>query len=306
MDNKNSLKQKIAVIGAGAVGSTVAYTLMVKNLASEIILVDINEEKVKGEVMDINDGLSFSETQNVKIGSYKDVADADIIILTAGVAQKPGETRLDLVAKNKSIITSIFKEIGQIKSSTIIIVVSNPVDIIAYLVQEISGLPKNQVFGTGMGLDSARLRSNLAKRFNIESEQVEGFVIGEHGDSEFVAWSTVSIGGKMVKDMLQEEEMNSIEETVKKEAYEIINRKGATYYGIAMVVADVVEAIIFNQNKIIPVSSRLNNWNEVDNICLGTPAVIGNTGVVKLWPIELNPIEKEKLKKSAEIIRQYL
>ena len=306
MDNKNNLEQKIAVIGAGAVGSTVAYTLMVKNLASEIILVDINEEKVRGEVMDINDGLSFSETQNVKIGNYKDVADADIIVLTAGVAQKPGETRLDLVVKNKNIITSIFTEIGQIKSSTIIIVVSNPVDIIAYLVQEISGLPKNQVFGTGMGLDSARLRSNLAKRFNIESEQVEGFVIGEHGDSEFVAWSTVSIGGKMVKDMLKEEEMNSIEETVKKEAYEIINRKGATYYGIAMVVADVVEAIILNQNKIIPVSSRLNNWNGVDNICLGTPAVIGNTGVVKLWPIELNPIEKEKLKKSAEIIRQYL
>ena len=306
MDNKNNLEQKIAVIGAGAVGSTVAYTLMVKNLASEIILVDINEEKVRGEVMDINDGLSFSETQNVKIGNYKDVADADIIVLTAGVAQKPGETRLDLVVKNKNIITSIFTEIGQIKSSTIIIVVSNPVDIIAYLVQEISGLPKNQVFGTGMGLDSARLRSNLAKRFNIESEQVEGFVIGEHGDSEFVAWSTVSIGGKMVKDMLKEEEMNSIEETVKKEAYEIINRQGATYYGIAMVVADVVEAIILNQNKIIPVSSRLNNWNGVDNICLGTPAVIGNTGVVKLWPIELNPIEKEKLKKSAEIIRQYL
>ncbi len=306
MDNKNNLKSKIAIVGAGAVGSTVAYTLMIKNLASEIVLIDINTEKAKGEVMDMSDGLSFSETQEVKIGNYKDVADADIIILTAGVAQKPGETRLDLVAKNKSIVTSIFKEIGQIKSSTIIVVVSNPVDIITYLVQEISNLPKNQVFGTGMGLDSARLRSNLAKRFNIESEQVGGFVLGEHGDSEFVAWSTVSIGGKMVKDMLKEEEMNSIEETIKKEAYEIINRKGATYYGIAMVVADVVEAISFNQNKIIPVSSRLNNWNGVDDICLGTPAVIGNTGVVKLWPIELNSIEKEKLQKSAEIIRQYL
>jgi L-lactate dehydrogenase len=306
MENKNNLKQKIAVVGAGAVGSTVAYTLMVKSLASEIILVDINAEKVKGEVMDINDGLSFSDTENVKTGSYKDVANADIIILTAGVAQKPGETRLDLVAKNKNIITSIFSEIGQIQSSAIIIVVSNPVDIITYLAQEISGLPHSQVFGTGMGLDSARLRSNLARRFDVESEQVAGFTMGEHGDSEFVAWSTVSIGGKMVKDMLSEEDMNSIEETVKKEAYEIINRKGATYYGIAMVVADVVEAVFFNQNKIIPVSSRLNNWNGVDKVCLGAPAIIGSEGVVKLWPVELTPVEKEKLQKSAEIIKQYL
>jgi L-lactate dehydrogenase len=306
METKNNLKQKIAVIGAGAVGSTVAYTLLVKNLASEIVLIDINKEKMEGEVMDIRDGLSFSETQEVKTGDYKDAADADIIILTAGVAQKPGETRLDLVGKNKAIITSIFKEIGQIKSSSIVIVVSNPVDIIAYLAQEISGLPKNQVFGTGMGLDSARLRSNLAKRFNIESEQVDGFVMGEHGDSEFVAWSTVSIGGKMIKDMLSPEEMQNIEETVKKEAYEIINRKGATYYGIAMVVADVVEAISFNQNKIIPVSARLNNWNGVDNVCLGAPAVIGSVGVVKSWEVELTPAEKEKLQKSAEIIKQYL
>lgn len=306
MDNKNNLKQKIAVIGAGAVGSTVAYTLVVKNLASEIVLVDINNEKAQGEVLDISDGLSFSETENVGVGSYKDAADADIIILTAGVAQKPGETRLDLVAKNKNIVTSIFKEIGQIKSSSIVVVVSNPVDIITYLVQEISGLPQGQVFGTGMGLDSARLRSNLAKHFNIDSEQVNGFILGEHGDSEFVAWSIVSIGGKMVKDMLNQEQMNNIEETVKKEAYEIINRKGATYYGIAMVVADVVEAILFNQNKIIPVSYRLNNWNGVDNVCLGAPAVIGNTGVIKPWQIELTQVEKEKLQKSAEIIRQYL
>jgi L-lactate dehydrogenase len=306
MKDKNNFKQKIAVIGAGAVGSTVAYTLMVKNLASEILLVDINEKKVEGEVMDIRDGLSFSETQSIKVGSYKDAADADIVVLTAGVAQKPGETRLDLVAKNKAIVISIFKEIGQIKSSAIVVVVSNPVDIIAYLVQEISGLPKNQVFGTGMGLDSARLRANLAKRFDIESEQVDGFVVGEHGDSEFVAWSTVSIGGKMVKDMLSPEEMSDIEEKVKKEAYEIINQKGATYYGIAMVVADVVEAIFFNQNKIIPVSSRLNNWNGVDDVCLGFPVVVGSGGVVKLWEVELDDVEKEKFRKSAQIVKQYL
>jgi L-lactate dehydrogenase len=306
MDNKNNLERKIAVVGAGAVGSTVAYTLMVKGLVSEIVLIDINEQKVQGEVLDIGDGLSFSKTQTIKIGNYKDAADADIIILTAGVAQKPGETRLDLVAKNKSIITSIFKEIGQIKSTSIIVVVSNPVDIIAYLVQEISGLPHNQVFGTGMGLDTTRLRANLAKHFNIENEQIEGFVIGEHGDSEFVAWSTVSVGGKMIKDMLSPEEMNNIEENVKKESYEIIKKKGATYYGIAMVVADIVEALLFDQHKIIPISYRLDNWNGVSYVCIGAPAVIGGAGVIGAWKIELTPTEKEKFQKSAAIIKQYL
>jgi L-lactate dehydrogenase len=306
MDNKNNLERKIAVVGAGAVGSTVAYTLMVKSLASEIVLIDINEEKVQGEVLDIGDGLSFSKTQTIKMGNYKDATDADIIILTAGVAQKPGETRLDLVVKNKSIITSIFQEIGQIKPTSIIVVVSNPVDIIAYLAQEISGLPHNQVFGTGMGLDTARLRANLAKHFNIENEQIEGFVMGEHGDSEFVAWSTVSVGGKMIKDMLSPEEMNNIEDTVKKEAYEIINKKGATYYGIAMVVADIVEALLFDQNKIIPVSYRLDNWNGVSDVCIGAPAIIGGAGVIGSWKIELTSEEKEKFQKSAAIIKQYL
>ncbi|MFA5095271.1 MAG: L-lactate dehydrogenase [Candidatus Paceibacterota bacterium] len=306
MNDKNNLKQKITIIGAGAVGSTVAYTLMVKNLGSEISLVDINSEKVKGEVLDIGDGLSFSETENVKVGSLKEAADADIIILTAGVAQKPGETRLDLVAKNKNIVSSIFKEIGQIKSSTVIVVVSNPVDIITYLAQEISGLPKGQVFGTGTGLDTARLHLNLARHFDTDSNQIEGFVLGEHGDSEFIAWSTVSIGGKMAKDMLTEEERNNIEEMVKKEAYEIINRKGATYYGIAMVVADIVEAILFNQNKILPASHRLDEGNGISGVCLGIPAVVGSAGIIKSWPIELTAEEKEKLKKSAEVIKQYL
>jgi L-lactate dehydrogenase len=306
MNNQNNLKQKIAIIGAGAVGSTIAYTLMVKSLIAEILLIDINKEKEEGEVLDIDDCLSFSEISTVKIGNYKDASDADIIILTAGVAQKVGESRLDLVIRNKTIISSILKEIGPIKTSSIIIIVTNPVDIITYLVQENSNLPKNQVFGTGMGLDSARLRSNLARRFDVDSKQVDGFTLGEHGDSEFVAWSTVNIGGKKIDEMLSQEQKNDIEKSIKNEAYEIIKRKGATYYGIAMVTADIVEAILLDQNKIIPVSHRLDNWNGVSGICLGVPAVIGNMGVVKSWPIELTSIEKEKLQKSAEVIKQYL
>jgi len=304
--NNNILEQKIAVIGAGAVGATVAYTLMVKNLAAEIILIDINKDKENGEVLDMNDGLSFSEVGKITAGDYKDACNADIIILTAGVAQKPGETRLDLVSKNKTIVTSIFKEIGTIKPEAIIIVISNPVDIITHLVQEISGLPKSQVFGTGTCLDSARLRSNIAKRFKIDGSQVEGFVLAEHGNSEFVAWSTVGVAGKPASELLNQAEMQKIEEEVKNEVYEIINKKGATYYGIAMVASDIVKAIFLDENKILPISSLFDNCNGISGVCLGYPMVVGREGIVKDWPINLSESEKEKLQKSAETIKPYL
>lgn len=298
---------KISIIGAGAVGSTIAYTTMVKNLASEIVLIDINKEKQEGEVLDINDGLSFSESGKVVTGEYKDAKDSDIIILTAGIAQKQGETRLDLVFRNKEITTSIFKEIGEIKPSCIIIVVSNPVDIITHLVQEISGLPKNQVFGSGTCLDTARLRTVLSEKFNVSSEQVNGFMLGEHGDTEFVAWSTVSIEGKMAQNLLSKEDMESIESEIKNKAYNIINKKGATFYGIAMVVTDILEAIIFNQNKILPVSSQFDSMSEIcGNITVGNPNIIGSGGVSKPWMIDINDEEKEKLKKSIEALNQYI
>ncbi|MEI6581109.1 MAG: L-lactate dehydrogenase [bacterium] len=304
--SEEKLKQKIAVIGAGAVGSTIAYSLMVKNLASEIILIDVNKDKEKGEVLDISDALSFSEIGGVKAGDYKDAKEADILILTAGIAQKPGESRLDLVTKNKAIVSSVFKEIGELKSTAIILVVSNPVDVMTYLAQEISGLSKNQVFGTGTSLDSARLRSNLSKRFDIDSKQIDGFVLGEHGDSEFVAWSTVSVGGKPIREILKEEDMNKISDEVKNEVYEIIKEKGATFYGIAMVVTDIVEALIFDQNKILPVTCRLDNWNGVSGVCLGATAVVGSSGIIKPWLIELNDEEKAKFQESANKIKQYL
>ncbi len=298
---------KISIIGAGSVGATTAYTLMIKNIVSDIILVDINKEKEEGEVLDISDGLSFSKTGSIKTGDYKDVKDSDIIILTAGLPQKPGETRLDLADKNKKIAKSIFKNIGKIKSSCIIIIVSNPVDVITYLVQEISGLPYNQVFGTGTCLDTARLRSNLAEHFTVDATQIEGFLLGEHGDSEFVAWSTVNIEGKLVSNLLNNKEMDIIEDEIKNEAYEIINRKGATFYGIATVIADIVEAIIFDQNKILPVSSRYNNPNDdIPKICFGNPCVIGNKGIMKYWTVKLTKEEKDKLRKSAEKIKEYL
>jgi len=301
-------KSKIAIIGAGAVGSTTAYVATLKNIASQIILIDVNEQKEAGEVMDIADGLCFVETGCVKGADFKDAKDADIIIITAGLAQKPGETRLDLVKKNQVILKSIFKNIGKLKPSTIIIMVANPVDVLTYLAQEITGLPKNQVFGSGTTLDTARLRTELGHTLKVSPQSIHGYVMGEHGDSEFVAWSTVHVGGTPIAKIknLNKKTCTKIEERVKHEAYEIINRKGATFYGIALVLSDIVEAVLFDQHKILPISSRLQNYNGVSDICLGAPTVIGRSGVQYVWPVELSSEEKKKLQKSAEILKEYL
>jgi L-lactate dehydrogenase len=305
--HKRIADTKIAIIGAGAVGATIAYTLVVKTLAAEVILIDVNEAKREGEIMDLDDGQCFSETGCVRAGSFKDARNADIIVLTAGAAQKPGETRLDLVNKNKAITTSIFKSIGKIKPTAIIVVVANPVDIITYMAQELSGLPRAQVFGTGTALDTARLRTELAHSLGVYAHNVSGFMLGEHGDSEFAAWSTVTVGGMPLKQFnFTATDLKNIETRVKTAAYEIINRKGATYYGIAMAVADILEAILFDQHKIVPLSVRLTNWNGVSGVCLGVPAVLGRSGVEKLWPLELAAEERKKFKKSAEMVKKFL
>lgn len=299
---------KIAIIGAGAVGATTAYAAAIRNIAAEIVLIDVNEQKEEGEVMDIRDGICLVETGCIKRGDFKNAADADIIIITAGLAQKPGETRLDLVNKNKEILKSIFKGIGKIKSSAIVIMVANPVDVLTYLAQKISGLPKNQVFGSGTTLDTARLKAEIGRRLKVSPQSIHGYVLGEHGDTEFVAWSTVTVGGmpllKMKKFTVKD--LKDIEEKVRKEAYEIISRKGATFFGIALVLADLVEAILYNQHKILPVAPHLTNWNGVSDVCMGTPTVIGRNGVESIWPLELNSDEKKKLKKSADTLKGYI
>jgi len=301
-------QSKIAIIGAGAVGSTAAYVATLKNLAAQIILIDVNETKEAGEVMDIADGLCFVDTGCIKGANFKDAADADVIVITAGLAQKPGETRLDLVKKNAGILKSILKQIGKIKSTSIILMIANPVDILTYLAQEWSGLPKNQVFGSGTTLDTARLKTELSHLLKISSHNIHGFVMGEHGDSEFVAWSTITVGGMPLTKtkLLDKKQYPLIAERVKKEAYEIINRKGATFYGIAVVISEIIEAILYDQHKILPISARLNNWQGIDNVCLGAPTVIGRSGVIKHWPVNLNSTEKKKLQKSASTLKGYL
>ena len=301
-------QSKIAIIGAGAVGSTTAYTATLKNLAAEILLIDVNETKEEGEVMDIADGLSLVETGCVKGANFKDARDADIIVITAGAAQKPGETRLDLVKKNTEIQKSIFKQVGKLKSTAIIIMVANPVDVLTCVAQQLSGLPQSQVFGSGTTLDTMRFKATLAKKLGVSPQSVHGYVLGEHGDTEFVAWSTVTVGGVPVDKIkgITAKDKQEIEKKVKKEAYEIINRKGATFYGIALVLSDIIEAILYNQHKIMPVSSLLSECHGISGVCLGMPAVLGRNGVEKIWPLPLNAVEKKKLQKSAKVLKQYL
>jgi len=298
----------LAVIGAGAVGATVAYAATLKNLCSEILLIDRDEDKEAGEVMDIADGLSVVETGMVRRADYKDARRADIIVVAAGAAQKPGETRLDLVEKNTAIQREIFKRIGKLKKTAIVIVIANPVDVLTHVIQELTGLPHGQVFGTGTTLDSARLKTELARTLDVSPHDVQGFVLGEHGDSEFVAWSTVTVGGVAAKEIkaLTAQKKKAIEKRVRTEAYRIIACKGATHFGIASITADILEAIVFDQKRVLPVTTHLTRWNNVSNVCLGAPAVIGRGGAERHWPLRLSSDECRALKHSAKTVQQFL
>ncbi len=302
------MKHTIAIIGAGAVGSATAYALAMRDIAAAILLIDADEEKESGEVMDIGDALSHTETSSIRGADFSDAKDADIIIVTAGAAQKPGETRLDLVKKNTAIMKEIFGAIGQMRDDAIVIMITNPVDIMTQLVQELTGLPHSQVFGSGTTLDTARLKHALGETLGVSPQNIHGYVLGEHGDSEFVAWSTVEVGGipiRKIKSMTKDR-LSEIEEQVRGSAYEIIHRKGMTNYGIGATVVNIVEAITHDQHLILPVSTRLTGWNGISGVCLGAPAVIGEGGVERLWPLVLPWAEKKKLRRSAGVVRKYL
>jgi L-lactate dehydrogenase len=302
------MRPTIAIIGAGAVGSTLTYTLTIKNLASEILLIDINEKKEKGEVMDMTDALCLVETGCVRAADFKDARSADIIVITAGVPQGPGDTRLDLVDKNARIMRSIFSSIGRIKKHTCVIVISNPVDVLTWLVKKITRLPDSQVFGTGTTLDTVRLRKYVGESLHVSPQNVHGYVMGEHGNSQFVAWSTVTVGGVPIKHIkgMNAAKRKRISTAVMKEAYKIIKNKGATFYGIGLATSDIIEAMVFDQRKILPVSTTLKKWNGVSGVCMGAPTVVGRRGALHHWPIDLPTAEKKALRASAATLASYL
>jgi len=304
--NHNSHKTRIAVVGTGMVGSSFAYAAMIKGLASELIMIDVDEAREEGEVMDLTHALIGSETGNVSGGDFKDCRNVDIVVITAGAAQKPGETRLDLIHKNTAILKKLIKMMGKLRDDTVVIIVSNPVDILTYVARENIELPKNQIFGSGTSLDTSRLRYNISEMLGINLHNVHGYVMGEHGDSEFVPWSAANVSSVPIKKLLSAKQMDEIGKKTMRAAYEIIQRKRATYYGIGVVITELVEAVLNDKKLIVPVSTEPGSAYGIHDICLGVPAVLGRKGAEKVWKVGLTKQEMEKLKKSASVLKSYL
>lgn len=302
--------RKVAVIGCGFVGSSSAFALMQSGLFSEMVLIDADTKRAEGEAMDISHGISFARPMQIHAGNYDDITDAAIIVITAGANQKPDETRLDLIKKNAAIMKSIVGEIKKRDFGGILLIVSNPVDILTLIALKESGYPSNRVIGSGTVLDTGRFKYLLGEHLDVDSRSVHAFIIGEHGDSELAAWSNARIGGLKVNDFCElrghfnhEQSMKKIFENVRNSAYEIIERKHATYYGIAMAVKRICEAIVRNEKSILPVSSLMTGEYGLNDVVLSIPAVVDETGVQKVIPIELNDEELTKLKDSANILK---
>ncbi|MBR6409478.1 MAG: L-lactate dehydrogenase [Alphaproteobacteria bacterium] len=316
MENENicsKQSRKVAVIGCGFVGSASAFALMQSGLFSEMVLIDADQAKAEGEALDISHGVPFAKPVKIYAGTYDDVKDASIIVLTAGANQKPGETRLDLVKKNISIFKAILPQIKQSGFHGILLVVANPVDILTTVAIKCSGLPENHVLGSGTVLDTARLKFELGNHLNVDPRSVHAFIIGEHGDSEIAAWSSANVSGielnrfcEMRGHFHHEEAMERIANDVKNSAYEIIEKKKATYYGIAMSVKRICEAIMRDEKSILPISSMMHGDYQIEGISLSMPAIVGIDGVETHVPIKLNEDEAEKLRKSAQTLKDIL
>lgn len=308
----SKLSGKISIIGAGFVGSTTAYTLMLSGLTSNIVLVDINKEKAIGEVMDLNHGISFTSPTKVTAGDYKDIVDSDIVIITAGAGQKPGETRLDLVKKNTEIFKSMIPEIVKYSPNAILLVVTNPVDILTYVTYKISGLPQNRVIGSGTVLDTSRFKYLLSEHVGVDTRNVHAYILGEHGDSEVPIWSTTNIAGMSMDDYCKRctkclgQSKEEIFLEVKNAAYEIIQRKGSTYYAIALGVKKIVECILRNEHSILTVSSLTNGQYGMDNMCISLPTIVTNQGIDKIIEVDLSKNELESLQNSGKILKEII
>ena len=303
--------RKAAIIGCGFVGSASAFCLMQSGLFSELVLLDANRDKAEGEALDVAHGIPFARPMKIYAGDYDDIADAAIIIVTAGANQKPGETRLDLVQKNVGIFRSIIPEIAKRNFAGILLIVSNPVDILTYTAMKLSGLPEHRVIGSGTVLDTARFKYQLGEHLQVDPRSIHAFIIGEHGDSEIAAWSSANVSGIPIHDICEmrgfynhEDAMKEIAETVKNSAYEIIAKKKATYYGIAMSVRRICEALVRNEKSILPVSTMLHGQYGIEDVVLSMPAIVGSDGVETTVPIDLSPEEQEKLKESANALAE--
>ena len=306
-------KRKVSIIGAGFVGATTAYALMQSGVATEICIYDINMDKALGEVMDLVHGTSFVTPVNIYAGGIDETKDSDIVIITAGAGQKEGETRLDLIGKNYKIFQGFIPQIAAASPNAILLVVSNPADVLAYITYKLSGFPKERVLGSGTVLDTSRLKYVVGKYFNVNNNNVHAYVMGEHGDSSVVTWSSASIAGESFDRFVEqnnlawdEEIQKVISDDVKNAAYEIINRKKATYFAIGLAVTRIVEAILRDENTILTVSSLFEGQYGIEDMYLAVPTLVNRQGGVKVIETPLSESEENLLKTSASILKKHL
>ncbi|MCM1284440.1 MAG: L-lactate dehydrogenase [Muribaculaceae bacterium] len=306
-------KQKVAVIGCGYVGAASAFALMQSGLFTEMVLLDANQDRAEGEAYDISHGIPFTRPMQIYAGDYDDVADSAIIVITAGANQKPEETRLDLVHKNVDIFRSIIPEIVKRDFQGILLVVANPVDILTYTAQKLSGYPENRVIGSGTVLDSARLKARLGRHLEVDSRSVHAYIVGEHGDSEIAVFSSANVSGIPLDDFCEMrghynhvESTDRIAKEVRDSAYEIIAKKGATYFGIAMSVKRICEAIIRDEKSILPISTRMHGEYGIEDVVLSMPCILGAKGYETKVPISLDQEEVTALHESAATLKKVL
>lgn len=303
--------QKAVMVGCGFVGSASVFALMQSGLFSEIALIDANREKAEGEAMDISHGIPFAKQMRIYAGDYDDVKDAGIVIVTAGANQQPGETRLDLVNKNVGIFKKIIPEISSRGFDGIMLIVANPVDILTKVAIKLSGFPENRVIGSGTVLDTARLKHRLSEHLEVDSKSVHAFIIGEHGDSEIAVFGSANVSGIPLSRFCElrghfkhKEAENEIAEKVKNSAYDIISKKRATYFGVAMAVKRICEVIVRNEKAILPVSTSMHGEYGIDDVVLSMPCIVGSDGIEVQVPVILNDEEKNKLQESARILKE--
>lgn len=304
-------KRKVVLIGTGMVGMSYAYSMLNQNICDELVLVDINKKRAEGEAMDLNHGLAFSGSHmQIYAGSYEDCRDADVVAICAGVAQKPGETRLELLKRNAEVFRSIVDPVAESGFNGLFLVATNPVDVMTGITCRLSGFNPRRVLGTGTALDTARLRYLLGEYLQVDPRNIHAYVMGEHGDSEFVPWSQAMIATRPIRDLLEEKEnpvqmddLIQIAEEVKGAAYRIIEAKNATYYGIGMAMARITKAILGDENSVLTVSAMLRGEYGQSGVFAGVPCIINRNGVQRVLKLNLSPEELEQFKSSCDILR---
>ncbi len=307
--------RKVAIVGAGAVGSTFAYALMQAGVADEIAILDVNREHAEGQVLDLAHGLPFTNPVSIRVGEPKDYADAQVIAITAGAKQKPGESRLGLLKRNAAIIRQIMADIVEQQSEAIVLVVSNPVDILTQVALDACDQSRQRVIGSGTVLDSIRFRYLLGLHCGVNNQNVHSYILGEHGDSELAAWSMTHIGGVRMDDYCRacqkcgddsEQQRQRIAEEVKNSAYHIINYKGATWFAVGLALVRIVRAILRNERSVLTVSTRLEGEYGLNDVCLSVPCIVGSGGIEEIIVAKLAKNEQKALKNSAAVLRKSL